>query len=292
MIDRLINILVMITLIEMMVAIGLGVTFVDLTTVCRNWRLVGRAALANYVCVPAVTVGLLLLFAAQPMIAAGFLILAVCPGAPYGPAFTAIAKGNVTVAVGLMVILAGSSAILAPLLLYYLLPIVSETEPLAVDAAGIVGTLLVTQLVPLGVGVALRQWRPTVADQLQKPATLVSKVLNLIVVALILVTQFHLLLEIPPRAFVGMLALLIASWAAGWLLGGPGSDGRKTLTLTTSLRNVGVGLVIATGSFAGTPAVTAVLVYGLFGLVGSLLLALRWGRVRATTTASAAGCGS
>src|SRR5436305_14450542 len=84
-IDKLINFLVTITLIEMMVAIGLSVTFADLAGVVRNWRLVARAALANYVCVPAATVGLLLLFAAHPMVAAGFLILAVCPGAPYGP---------------------------------------------------------------------------------------------------------------------------------------------------------------------------------------------------------------
>jgi hypothetical protein len=50
------------------------------------------------------------------------------------------------------------------------------------------------------------------------------------------------------------------------------------MTLTTSLRNVGVGLVVATGTFAGTPAVTAVVVYGLLEVVGSLLLALGWGR--------------
>jgi BASS family bile acid:Na+ symporter len=277
-IDQLINVLVTITLIEMMLAIGLGVTFVDLAGVAGNWRLVARAALANYVCVPAATVGLLLLFAAHPMVAAGFLILAVCPGAPYGPPFTAIARGNVAVAVGLMVILAGSSAILAPLLLHFLLPLVSGNEPLRVDAIRIVATLLATQLVPLCVGVALRQWRPTLADRLQQPANLMSKLLNLVVVGLILVVQFHLLTEIRLRGFVGMLALLIASWAAGWLLGGREANARKALTLTTSLRNVGVGLVISTGSFAGTPAVTAVLIYGLFEVLGSLLLALAWAR--------------
>jgi BASS family bile acid:Na+ symporter len=106
----------------------------------------------------------------------------------------------------------------------------------------------------------------------------VSKVLNLVVVGFILATQFHLLTEIRPRGFVGILALLIVSWAAGWLLGGPDTGIRKAMTLTTSLRNVGVGLVIATGTFAGTPAVTATLVYGLFEVVGSLLLALWWPR--------------
>jgi BASS family bile acid:Na+ symporter len=277
-VDLLINVIVTITLIEMMLAIGLGMKFVDLAGVARNWRLVGRAALANYVCVPAATVALLLLFSSHPMIAAGFLILAVCPGAPYGPPFTAIANGNLPVAVGLMVILAGTSALLAPVLLYCLLPLVSGDEAPAIDAMRIVRTLLLTQLVPLCIGVAVRQWRPTLADRLKQPANLVSKVLNLVVVGLILVTQFHLLMEVRPRGFVGMLALLIVSWAAGWLLGGPDTGIRKAMTLTTSLRNVGVGLVIATGTFAGTPAVTATLVYGLFEVVGSLMLALWWSR--------------
>jgi len=43
------------------------------------------------------------------------------------------------------------------------------------------------------------------------------------------------------RDYVAMSALLVARLAAGWLLGGPGSDNRKALALTTSLRNVGVG---------------------------------------------------
>jgi BASS family bile acid:Na+ symporter len=50
------------------------------------------------------------------------------------------------------------------------------------------------------------------------------------------------------------------------------------MALTTSLRNVGVGLVIAAGNFAGTAAVTAALAYGILEIVGSLLLALWWAR--------------
>lgn len=286
--DQLINVLITITLIEMMVAIGLGVTLAELVGVAGNWRLVARAALANYVCVPAVTVGLLLLFRPHPMVAAGFLILAVCPGAPFGPPFTAIAKGNVASAVGLMAILAGSSALLAPLMLRCLLGLVSESggEPLEVDTTRIMGTLLVTQLLPLCLGLAVRQWYPLLAERLQKPANVVSKILNLVAVGFILVAQGHLLAEVRPRGFVGMALLLIACWSAGWLFGGRGADNRITMMLTTALRNVGVGLVIATGSFAGTPALTATLVYGLFEVLGSLLLALALAR-RATEASAA-----
>jgi BASS family bile acid:Na+ symporter len=280
-VEQFTSLLITLTLIEMMGATGLGVSFGDLLTVAKNWRLVGRAALANYVCVPGATVGLLFLFDAHPMVAAGFLVLAVCPGAPYGPPFTAIARGNVPVAVGLMVILSGSSALLAPIFLSSLLPMLAGDESLAVDAYQILVTLLMTQLAPLGVGVAVRTWCPTVADWLQKPADLLSKLLNLAVVGMVLLTQFDLLAEIRFSGFLGMLVLLVVSWGAGWVLGGSDSTSRRAMTLTTSLRNVGVGLIIAAGAFAGTPAVTAVMAYGLLGVVGSLLLALFWKRTGA-----------
>jgi BASS family bile acid:Na+ symporter len=136
----------------------------------------------------------------------------------------------------------------------------------------------VTQLLPLVVGLAVRHWLPAVAEVIQRPANVLSMLLNLAAVGCILATQYHLLLEIRPIGFVGMFVLLVASWAAGWLLGGgiPGTS--KAMTLTTALRNVGVGLVIATGSLADTPAVTAVLAFGLLGILGSALLALAWGR--------------
>jgi len=50
------------------------------------------------------------------------------------------------------------------------------------------------------------------------------------------------------------------------------------MALTTSLRNVGVGLVIVTGNFAGTPAVSAALSYGIVEVLLSLLVAFWWRR--------------
>ena len=281
--DQLINVLVTITLMEMMVAIGLGVSLADVVRVAANRRLLAQAALANYVCVPVAAVGLLLLFHAEPMVAAGFLIAAVCPGAPYGPPLTAMARGNVTVSVGLMVILAGSSALVAPLLLRLLLPLASGSESLRVDAVKMVVTLLVVQLLPLFVGLRVRQWRPNLVAGLLRPANLLSTVLNLSVIGLILVVHFQTLMAIRPRGFLGMLALVLAALTAGWLLGMRGSANRKAMAITTSVRNVGVSLVIATSSFPDTPAVTATLAFGLFQTVVMAIIALGWGRWTSAT---------
>lgn len=278
--EQLVNLLVSITLIQMMITIGIGVNFADLAGVIRDVRLVARAILANYVAVPAATVVLLLLFDATPMVAAGFLILAGCPGAPYGPPFSAIARGNAVTAVGLMVLLAATSSLLAPLTLQLLLPVVaSSSERIEVDTLEIVKTLFATQLLPLTGGLALRQYRPAAASRLQIPAKRVSAVLNLITVGTILVLQFPLLAEIRPRGFIGMFVLLAASAASGWILGGRANDVRRSMTVTTSVRNVAIGLVIAAGAFPGTPAVTAVAAYGLVSLLGTLTLAFALSKI-------------
>jgi hypothetical protein len=46
------------------------------------------------------------------------------------------------------------------------------------------------------------------------------------------------------------------------------------------MHNVGVGLVIAAGGFAGTPAVSAVFCYEITEDFGYLLLAVSWGAGR------------
>jgi BASS family bile acid:Na+ symporter len=278
-VDRLINILAAITLIEMMVTIGLGVTLSDVLRVVRSWGLVARAVLANYLLVPAAAVGLLLLFHANPMVAAGFLVVAVCPGAPYGPPLTAMAKGNVPVSVGLMVVLAGSSAIFAPLILQFLLPLMAGDTPLKINVVKMVGTLLAVQLLPLCVGLLVRQKRPALADRLRKPAQVLSLSLNLLTLAVILIVQFRVLAEIRLISYVGMLFLLIATIVAGGVAAGRSSENRKGMVITTSVRNVGVGLVIVTGSFPGTAAITAATVYALFQTIAMVLVALVWGRI-------------
>jgi bile acid:Na+ symporter, BASS family len=274
--DRLINLIVAIALIEMMVLIGLQVTMAQLLVTIKDWRLMARAALANYVLVPAVAVLLLIAFEADPMVAAGFLVLAVCPGAPFGPPFAGFARADVATAVGLMVILAGSSAFLAPLLLQVLMPWLAGNEAARADPLAMVRALLMIQLLPLLLGLMMRHRLPGLADRLVGPLERVGEILNGGVAVLILASQFQMLAQIRLRGFAGMLMLLAASLAIGWLAGRSGHSGRRTMALTTALRNVGVGLVIVTGSFGGTAAVSAALAYGIIEVFGSLLVAFWW----------------
>jgi BASS family bile acid:Na+ symporter len=275
---QLINLLVTVTLISMMVTVGMGVTFSAIAGAAKNWRVVARAVLANYVLFPAAVVVLLVLFHAKEMVAAGFLILAVCPGAPFGPPITALAKGNVAVSVGLMVILAASSVFVAPALLVLLLPRVTGSGDLHVDVARMVGTLLISQLLPLLAGLLVRYWRPALAARLKKPFDVATRVLGLLAVVLVTAAQYRTLSEVKLTGLAAMLAMWLLSILFGWFAGDSRDGSRSAVAETTSLRNVGVAMVIASSSFSGTAALPAVVAYGLVSILASVLAAVVWAK--------------
>ncbi len=277
--DKIANLLVLILLIEMMMTSGLGVSWSDLAAVVKNGRLVAQAGLANYVLVPLITILLLNLLQAKPLVAVGFLLIAVCPGAPFAPPLTAMAKGNTPIAVGLMLILGASSAIVAPLLLTVLLPFVARGADLKIDSIKIVTTLLMTQLLPLGIGLLVRSRRPQLAERLKKPASQFTAVLSVVVLVLIITLQYRTLADISWKGFAGICALLLLFLAAGWVVGGRGREIRRAVGLTTAARNVGVALVIATASFPESDAVTAVILFAVFQTIGLVLIALWMGRI-------------
>jgi BASS family bile acid:Na+ symporter len=287
--DHLISLLVAVTLIEMMLATGLGVRPADVVRATRDGNLITRAGLANYVAVPLAAVVLLLAVKADPPVAAGVLILAVCPGAPYAPPLTALGRGTTATSVGLMVILAGSSSVMAPMLLSILLPITTRGTDLHVEPLGLLGAIMATQLLPLCCGLAASHWRPDGAARWHAPAVMASKVLNAATLAVILTSQFPRLLNVRFDDILAMLILLGVSVGAGWSAGGRSDQDCRAVALTTTIRNVGLGLVIASSTFAGTPVVTTVLTYGLIQLLMSFLLALRWRRDASLVAAQRSG---
>jgi BASS family bile acid:Na+ symporter len=261
-----------------MLSMGLKVRFEAITASVRPFHRVVLALVANYLLVPAATVGLLFLFQPAAMVSAGFLIVAVCPGAPLSPPATTIARGNVAWAIGIMVILAGLSAFLSPALLSVLLTKIAPGSNLHVDFLAIVRTLMVAQLLPLALGLGIHHGAPKLTEKLVKPFSLVANVLLLILIGMILATQFETLAAIRLRGWLGMGLLFFASLGIGWVCAGTDVAIRKALALTTVARNAAVGLAIVNSNFANTPAVTAVVAYSLFSIIGAFGFALLLGK--------------
>jgi BASS family bile acid:Na+ symporter len=211
----LVRLLTLASLIAVMLSMGLRVRLEEIVASLRQPLLILFALVANFVLVPAVTVALLYAFNPHPMVAAGFLILAVCPGAPLGPPFAAVAKGDVAYATGLMVVLAGLSAVLSPILLGLLLARLASANELQIDYLTIVTTLLVSQLLPLGLGLGIHRWLPLLSRRIVKPLNTAANVLLLSVIVLILIREHDSLKTILLSGWLRMSLLLVATLFTG-----------------------------------------------------------------------------
>jgi BASS family bile acid:Na+ symporter len=147
---------------------------------------------------------------------------------------------------------------------------VAPVSSMPIDDLAILFTLLLTQILPLTLGPALHNWSPALAQTLANPIPTIGKVLRLVLIGAIDFAQYETRAAIRLPPWLGTSMLLAASLCPGWFFGGSDLAKKKSMSLTSSSRNVAGGLVIAEGSLAGTPAVTAVVAYGLFSTPGTL----------------------
>jgi BASS family bile acid:Na+ symporter len=264
----------------MMFAMGLRLSFTRLVDAFTgSGRRVAMVLAANFLLFPLLTLVVILLAEVPPFVAVGFLILGVCPAAPYGPPFTAIAKGNFALATGLMILLAGTSVFLAPLLFHLMIPLIPSGNFLVnIDPWRLLGSLLFVQLLPLGAGLALGEWKPLLAEKIVVPAGKASKVLNLLMITAIAFLQMEIVLDVQMQSVFLIILMVSFGAVSGWFAWDQKRENRISTSIVTAMRNMSLSMGIAATSFAGTPIVTTVLVYSFIAGFGLLLfsLMLRW----------------
>jgi bile acid:Na+ symporter, BASS family len=237
-----------------MIGTGLGLRVLEIVTPLRSWRLIALAFVANFVAMPLVALGLARAIGLDEPLAIGLLIMAAAGGSPTLPKFVQIARANLALAVGLMVLLMVITVGYLPLVLPRLLPGVS------VSPGQIAGSLVVTILLPLAAGLLVNERRPNVAAKV-KPV--LDKTSNLsLIVLVVLQTVLNARSVVAVFGTGGILAgvlFLAAAFAIGWALGGPTADTRVVLGIGTFQRNVAASLVVAGQSF-DDPNVTVMII--------------------------------
>jgi BASS family bile acid:Na+ symporter len=80
------------------------------------------------------------------------------------------------------------------------------------------------------------------------------------------------------NGIVAIVLLILCAGGVGWLMGGPEIRNRKVLAISSSMRNVGVCLPIATNYFAGTEVFIPMLAFSGIMIPMNMVFALVTGR--------------
>jgi BASS family bile acid:Na+ symporter len=269
-----INFLLLISIICLLLGVGLSIPFGKVLAVATQYQLVLRGLVANFVIVPSVFTLALRGIPFGPDVVIGLLVLAAVPVAPLAPPFVGMGRGDVPYAVGLMLIVAFLSLPLTPLILALSLP--PSEAGLAIDTLKILQTLLTAQLIPLSVGMAIRQVRPPWAEKLLQFVPKLGRIGVVLTLTLITATHARQIVDLGVLPHLASLLFIIVCVLIGdVMMRGEAAEIRRSLAISTAIRNVALALLIIGTNFPGSPALTIVFVFGLF----SLLVGFTYGKI-------------
>ena len=261
----------LVLLVSMMLHTGLQVNRTHLMAALKNGSLLGRAILANLIIVPILGVLIVGAFHLNDTIATGFLLMAIAPGVPFVVLSGGRKKGgSLGLAVSLALIMQALAIVTVPITAQFVLPLHARVD---VTIGKLIVTLALVQLLPLLAGMFLAERAPALAPRLERPVMLI--VLAGVVVLLVVLAPTiakSVASVYGSRGMLAMLTLVVLSVATGWFLGGPESANRRTLSIGTALRNIGLAAVVATASFPDRGVAAAVLTYFLVQFVVTMLV--------------------
>lgn len=259
--------IVVVLVVSSMAGAGLELT----TQRLRVLRAIGAIPLGAFVLVSTFVPLVVTLIATRALAlpaseATALFLCALAGGGSSGPSFVRMAKGDVA-ASGALVALLGTTSTVA---LLAAAPLLSLRRASGLSMLGVVAW----QLVPLALGVATAVLRPVLAATLSPWAGRVGTASLLVVVAGLLVTRGHVVLEQEPRMLVACVMLAAVSLGSGWLAAGRNERLRSTFALTSCVRNLSLALLFASSTDADPRVSIDIMVYGLVMFVLALAVAM------------------
>ena len=201
-----------------MLAMGTGLTVAQIIEPLRSVRFVVLSLFANFVLIPLVAFALAKVLWLDEPFAIGLLLLGCAAGAPFLPKLTELAKGNLALAVGAMVLLMAVTVVYLPIVLPLVLPGVT------VDPWKIARSLVLLMLLPLAVGLALNAGYGDLAGRVKPVLDSICNASLVLQVVLITATNIERVLQVfGTRAIFAGLLFIAIGFGIGWLLGGPGA---------------------------------------------------------------------
>lgn len=244
---------------------GTEVRLATIKEVRHSWRATATGSIGQLITTPAIRLATIYLAAPVKPIAAGVLILSICPGGGISTYYTYLARANVALSAFITALSTVLSLLSMPL---WLSLFASQGQAVVqlkeVPAAFVLGQLVLFMLLPVAAGAFLQHVRPALVER----HTVFFRRMSLLVVLVVLgLTATAIQSELATLASdIGLsaitfilLAMLIAQLTTVGLR--PGE--RCVVVIESAVRNVGVALLLGRTLF--NPADLAVIAGFLIG---------------------------
>ena len=237
--------------------------------------------ISQFIALPLLTFFIVWIFRPMPSVAMGMMIVAACPGGNISNFMTSLANGNTALSVCMTAIASVCAVFMTPLNISLYGGLYPPTAEILHDVSldflsmlQIVGMIL---LIPLVIGMAVRHYKPKIADYLH-PYTHYGSIL---IFGLIIFFAFTANMDLFVKYIHLVVFVVFAHNALGILTGFslarlfrlPSAD-QKTLAIETGIQNSGLGLGLIFAFFDGMGGMAIVAGWwGIWHMISGLSVA-------------------
>ena len=248
-----------------MLGVALDINPKDLKESFKRPKSIAAGLIGQFLFLPVLTYGLILLLEPKPSIALGMMLVAACPGGNFSNLFTLLARGNTALSVSLTFLATILALFMTPFNITFwgnLYPPTRElVQKVALNPKEIALTVIIVLGVPLIIGMIIRARNIVFANKLQNFLKKFSVGFIGIVVIGAFASNFDTFMNyihyIVIIVFLQNFIALSTGFITGTLLKVPKKD-RRAITIEIGIQNSGLGLALAFEFFADLGGVALV----------------------------------
>ena len=234
------------------IMLGMGMTLVpnDFKNIFKFPKAILIGLTNQLILLPIIGFILAILFALDPVMAVGLMILASCPGGPTSNLITQVCKGNIALSVTLTALASFISILLIPFILSFALGYFGTATGVTIKLP-IVDTILqimVITVIPILFGMIIRSYKEDFAKRMEKTMRIASTVIFALVFIAVLAASSDKIVSGMKSAGIVTLLLNVITMSLGYFtakLFKLNKENAISITIESGIQNGTLALVIA-----------------------------------------------
>lgn len=273
-----------ISLAIIMFGVSLNLTIDDFRRVFRNPKSPLLGMLSQFIVLPALTFGLVLIIKPAPSIAMGMMLVAACPGGNISNFISHLSGANTALSVSLTAFSTLAAIVMTPFNLRFWASLYEPTNILlteiSIDHLEVFKAITLLLGIPLIVGMVFRKLKPELAQRISKTLKPVSVLIFISFVLLAFAKNYQIFIDyfqyIIFIVFVHNAIALLSGYLIARITNLPLPD-QKTLAIETGIQNSGLGLLLIFTFFNGLGGMAIIAAWwGIWHIVSGLAIAYFW----------------
>ncbi|MCQ2133832.1 MAG: bile acid:sodium symporter family protein [Bacteroidales bacterium] len=256
----------------LMFDLGLTLKLSDFVTVFRYPKAMILGLSGQLLLLPLIALALGTVFNLPPLFFIGLVLIACCPGGSSSNVFSKIAGGDVALSVSLTAVSSLVTLVTLPIIMNYTTLRLGETVGVTLPVANLLKQNLLTMLLPIALGIALRYWKEGVALKIDKVLSKVAFPALMLLAAIFFIQNKGAIIANFKVLGLSTGSLIISAILVAAVLGRIirlDNRQQRTINIEVGMQNAAQAIAVATSPFVfnnseiATPAIIYALLMNL-----------------------------